>query len=129
MTQDNEPAEVPAKKGLVESLKEWRIPLTALVIFVVPIAAIIVYSKVSQSGRDEQKSIDACIAGVKIELLSPASAAFSDITTTQADGGTWDVRGKVDAANPYGTKLRTNFTCTAVHPASGLAKDVTVSTP
>lgn len=127
MMQDNEPGEIPAKKGLAESLKEWKIPLTALIIFVVPIAAIIVYSKVSQSGRDEQKSIDACIAGVKIELLSPSSAAFSDITTTQADGGTWNVRGNVDAANPYGAKLRTDFTCTAVHPASGIAKDVSVS--
>ena len=127
MTPDNEPTENPAKKGLVESLKEWRVPFTALIIFVVPIAAIIVYTKVSQSGRDEQKSIEACKEGVRIELVSPASAEFSRISTTPADGGTWNVRGYVDAANTYGTQLRTDFVCTAVHPASGLAQDVEIS--
>ena len=125
MTQD-ETATSDSEKRFLDSLKEWKVPLTALLLFVVPIAAIIVYSKMSQGGRDEQKSIDACVAGVERELLSPTSAEFSLISTSQADGGTWDVRGYVDAANLYGTKLHNSFVCTAVHPASGIAQDVTV---
>ena len=125
MTQ-NETATSDGEKSFLDSLKEWKIPLTALLLFVVPIAAIIVYSKISQSGRDEQKSIDACLAGVKSELLSPTSAEFSLISTSQADGGTWDVSGYVDAANLYGTKLHHNFVCVGVHPASGIADNVKV---
>ena len=125
MTQD-ETETSDSEKRFLDSLKEWKIPLTALFLLVVPIAAIIVYSKMSQSGRDEQKSIDACLAGVKSELLSPTSAEFSLISTSPADGGTWDVSGYVDAANFYGTKLHHNFVCVAVHPASGIAENVKV---
>lgn len=51
----------------------------------------------------------ACQDMVRDQLRSPASAQFSDVTST--GGGPWTVTGSVDADNAFGASLRSTWSC------------------
>lgn len=69
----------------------------------------------SQGG--EASAYGACRDYVKDQLVSPSSASFpslysSEVTVTDNGSGRWTVSGPVDADNSFGASLRSSFTCT-----------------
>ena len=75
-------------------------------------------SGTSPSRRAEEREAGAyttCQNAVKARLQAPGTAKFPWGYTGYIDnlgGGTYRVRRYVDAYNTFGTKVRTNFTCT-----------------
>lgn len=57
--------------------------------------------------------ITACRDAAKRQLKSPASAQFSDETTSQIAENRMRVWGVVDAQNGFGAQLRNRYTCEA----------------
>lgn len=55
-----------------------------------------------------------CQNFVKDELKSPASAKFSDVTTT-GSGTAWTVGGNVDSDNSFGAPIRNAFSCSVTY--------------
>lgn len=64
-------------------------------------------------------SIVACEGMVEERLKAPSTAEFHSETFLSAGGGTYRVRGEVDAENAFGAKIRNDFRCTIERNAQG----------
>lgn len=65
----------------------------------------------------KSQPIKACEAWVLDQLVSPASARFSNETWFDTDNP--EVVGEVDSQNGFGALLRSEFHCSMVHGADG----------
>jgi hypothetical protein len=64
---------------------------------------------------DRYGAIDVCHQRVEGQLKAPSTADYSDETATETSPGHWSVAGSVDAENSFGAKVRSTYTCEAVH--------------
>jgi len=63
------------------------------------------------NGDNEYEAIAQCEARIEDLLKAPATADFN---STATGGGTWTVRGTVDAENGFGALIRSEYQCTVI---------------
>lgn len=109
------PAGVAVSFSRGHRLTEWQfVGLVGAVVVAAALVAVVVLIAINPTQRHAKKT---CEQAVRDQLVSPATATFSDLTMNHGPdsggihGTEYTLTGSVDSQNSFGAMLRSTFTC------------------